>query len=313
MPMTGPPFKEPTRRRVGELLLALSALSFPFDARAQEQDSDKVAKAASPSRAGHNATAWLTLPPTPTLPRPARSGHASVNGASVFYAQFGEGPPVLLLHGGLGNSNYWGSQVEALAKIYTVTVMDTRGHGRSPVMSRSFGYRQFAEDVAALLDQLGIERTAIIGWSDGAITGLELAMSRPDRVSKLFAFGANKTVDGLIPAGSRSRTFAAYVERCKGEYPHLSPHPERWPQLMEGLRAMWRSEPSFTKQRLATIKAPTAIADGEHDEIIKREHTEQMSRDVPGAKLVLQPGASHFAMLQSPAEFNTIVIEFLAG
>jgi pimeloyl-ACP methyl ester carboxylesterase len=126
-------------------------------------------------------------------------------------------------------------------------------------------------------------------------------MAKPDRVSKLLAFGANKTVDGLKPAGARS------------QYAHLSPHPERWPQLLDGLRAMWRSEPSFSKQRLATIKAPTAIADGEYDEIIKREQTEQMSRDVPGAKLVLQSGASHFAMLQSPADFNRIVIEFLAG
>jgi len=66
--------------------------------------------------------------------------------------------------------------------------MDTWGHGPSPVTSRSFGYRQFAEDVVALLDQLGIERIAIVGWSDGAITGLELAMAKPERVSKLFAF-----------------------------------------------------------------------------------------------------------------------------
>jgi pimeloyl-ACP methyl ester carboxylesterase len=81
-------------------------------------------------------------------------------------------------------------------------------------MSRSFGYRQFAEDVVALLDQLGIERIAIVGWSDGAITGLELAMAKPERVSKLFAFGASKTVEGLKPTGSRSRTFAMFVECC---------------------------------------------------------------------------------------------------
>jgi pimeloyl-ACP methyl ester carboxylesterase len=311
--MTGPHPGGPTRRQMGVGLAAFTAACLPLGARAEDSISDKAAKAAPASRASAKAATWLTLPPTPRLPSATRSGYASVNGTSIFYAQFGQGAPVLLLHGGLANSNYWGFQVEELAKIYAVTVMDTRGHGRSPVMSRSFGYRQFAEDVAALLDQLGIDRAAIIGWSDGAITGLELAMAKPERVSKLFAFGANKTVDGLKPAGSRSRTFATFVERCKAEYPHLSPHPERWPQLTEGLRAMWRSEPSFSKQRLATIKAPTAIADGEYDEIIKREQTEQMSRDVPGAKLVLQSGASHFAMLQSPADFNRIVIEFLAG
>jgi pimeloyl-ACP methyl ester carboxylesterase len=175
-------------------------------------------------------------------------------------------------------------------------------------MSRSFGYRQFAEDVVALLDQLGIERIAIVGWSDGAITGLELAMAKPERVSKLFAFGANKTVEGLKPTGSRSRTFAMFVECCKAEYPRLSPHRDRWPQLMDGLRAMWRSQPSFTTQRLATIRAPTAIADSEYYEIIKREQTEEMSREVPNAKLILQPAASHF---RCPGEFNRILFEFL--
>jgi pimeloyl-ACP methyl ester carboxylesterase len=301
---------DPTRRQVGAGLVALAASCPPFVASAEP--SEKPANATQTSRMNAKTSAWLTLPPTPKLPSTARSGYASVNGTSIFYAQFGSGPSVLLLHGGLANSNYWGFQVEELLKAYSVTVMDTRGHGRSPVMSRSFGYRQFAEDVAALLDQLSIERTAIIGWSDGAITGLELAMGMSNRVSKLFAFGANKTVDGLKPAGARSRTFTMFVERCKAEYPHLSPHPERWPQLMDGLRTMWRSEPSFTKQRLATIKATTAIADGEYDEIIKREQTELMSREVPGAKLVLQAGASHFAMLQSPAEFNRIIFEFLA-
>jgi pimeloyl-ACP methyl ester carboxylesterase len=298
-----------TRRQVGVGFVVLSGFGPPSKAFAE--DRSPAAKAAPASWAAGTAP-WLTLPLTPTLPTVARRGYATVNGTSIFYAQFGQGPPVVLLHGGLANSNYWGFQVEELAKIYTVTVMDTRGHGRSPVMSRSFGYRQFAEDVADLLDLLSIDRAAIIGWSDGAITGLELAMTKPDRVSKLFAFGANKTVEGLKSAGSRSRTFVTFVERCKSEYAQLSPRPERWPQLIGDLRAMWRSEPLFTKQRLATIKAPTVIADGEYDEIIKREQTEQMSREVPGAKLVFQSGTSHFAMLQSPAEFNKIVIEFLA-
>jgi len=119
-----------------------------------------------------------------------------------------------MLHGGLATSDYWGLQVEKLAKAYTVTVMDTRGHGRSPVMSRSFSYRQFAEDVATLLDQLGIERIAIVGWSDGAITGLELAMAKPDRVSKLFAVGASMSRScSETPASRRSNAYR--MASCK--------------------------------------------------------------------------------------------------
>src|SRR5262249_51328308 len=156
-------------------------------ARAEEAPLPPPApKRKTSARPGGADAAWLSLPPTPTLPETARGGHVAVNGTSIFYAQFGEGPPELFLHGGLANSNYWGHQVRELARQFTVTVMDTRGHGRSPVMSRAFSYRIFAEDAVALLDALKIPSTAVVGWSDGAITGLQLAMTQPDRISKLF-------------------------------------------------------------------------------------------------------------------------------
>ena len=145
---------------------------------------------------------WLSLPPTPNIPSPMRSELAPVNGISIYFAQFGDaGPPLLLLHGGLGNSNYWGHQITELAKRFSVTVMDTRGHGRSPLTSRAFSYGLFAQDAVGLLDFLQIPAAAVVGWSDGAITGLQLAIAKPDRISKLFAFGANSTLGGLKPDG----------------------------------------------------------------------------------------------------------------
>ncbi len=234
---------------------------------------------------------------------------AAVHGTSVYYAQFGEGPPVLLLHGGLANSNYWGLQVGELAKEFSVLVMDTRGHGRSPVMSRDFSHRAFADDVAALLDVLEIPSVAIVGWSDGGVTGLELAMKRADRVSKLFAFGANMNPAGYKAASGSA--FAEFAQRTKTEYGRLSPHPERWAQLVGGLRVMWRAQPNFTPAMLGTITVPTLIYAAEHDEIIRRDHTEQMARHIPRARLVVQPDVSHFAMLQDPLRFNKTMIEFL--
>ena len=216
------------------------------------------------------AKPWLSLPPTPALPAADNSGVAALNGTSLFFARYGAGEPVLLLHGGLGNSSYWGHQVQSLAQNYRVTVMDTRGHGRSQVTGKAFSYSLFAEDAAALMDYLGIGRAAIVGWSDGAVTGLELAITKPERVTKLFAFGANVSPDGLKPGGAKSPVFAAYAARCRREYAQLSPHPEKWPQLLQGLRAMWRKEPNFPRRKLAGVKVKTAISDGEYDEIIKR-------------------------------------------
>ena len=270
------------------------------------------AEPTSPAKADAGNAPWLRLPPTPTLPTaPRNSGHVTINGARIFFAQFGEGPPVLLLHGGLANSHYWGHQLDVLAKDYSVTVMDTRGHGQSPVTSRSFGFRTFAEDVVGLMDLLKIPAAAIVGWSDGGITGLQLAISRPERVSRLFAFGANSSRDGLKANGSKTRVFAAFSQRCKAEYPLLSPHPERWPKLMDGMRVVWRTEPSFTKPMLAGVKLPVTISDGEYDEIIKRDHTEKMAHTIPGARLVILPRVSHFAMLQDPAQFNRALLDFL--
>lgn len=299
---------DPTRRQTVGTLAALGLFG-SHQAASKAQKERERQPTGEPAEKGK----WTTLPPTPQLPEAQRSGLADVNGTSVYYAQFGvaAGPPVLLLHGGMGNSNYWGYQIEHLAPGHFVTVMDTRGHGRSPATSRTFSYGLFAQDVVSLLDHLGIPKISIVGWSDGAVTGLQLAMKDPERVARLFAFGANSSLGGMIPNGARSKTFVAYGNRCKREYATLSRHPERWPQLVQGLRAMWRTEPNFSERDLAAVKAPTTISDGEHDEIIKRNDTERMHRTITGSQLAVLPAVSHFAMLQDPGQFNARLDEFM--
>jgi pimeloyl-ACP methyl ester carboxylesterase len=286
------------------VLMAHSTRAAPV----HQQQSNRKVQLETPKRTKEK---WLNLPPTPRLPDTTESGVARINGTSIYYAQFGKGPSAILLHGGMANSNYWGFQVRHLAQNFRVTVMDTRGHGKSPVTSRLFSYRTFSQDVLALLNFLNIAQTSVVGWSDGAITGLQLAMASPDRVSKLFAFGANSSPGGLKPNGARSQTFVEFATRCKSEYLSLSPRPERWPELIEGLRTMWHREPRFTPQELHQIRVPTSIADGEYDEIIKRHHTEEIALAIPMARLAILPRVSHFAMLQDPVEFNQKLANFL--
>jgi hypothetical protein len=135
----------------------VSAQSYPLNSSSS--------KRLPTTRADAKAAEWLTLPPTPTLPTATRFGQASINGVSIFFAQFGSGPPVMLFHGGLGNSNYWGNQIRKLSKNFAVTAMVTRGHGRSPVTSGEFSYAKFAEDAAGLMDFLKIPVASIIGWN----------------------------------------------------------------------------------------------------------------------------------------------------
>ncbi|WP_456620258.1 MULTISPECIES: alpha/beta fold hydrolase [unclassified Bradyrhizobium] len=260
--------------------------------------------------AAHAAPRWLNLPPTPTLPKAAQSGFAPVNGIKVWYAMFGRGEPVLLLHGGLANANYWGHQVRALQRRYQVIVMESRGHGRSSRNQEPYGYDLMASDVVGLLDHLKIKKAAIVGWSDGAIIGLDIAMKHPERVSKLFAFAANSDPSGVADIAS-SDVFNAYIARAGEEYKRLSPTPAAYNSFVAEITKMWESQPKWTASDLASIKVPTWIVDGDHDEAIKRENTEFMAANIPGAGLLIQPEVSHFSFLQDPEQFNDDVLRFL--
>ncbi|MGE5157536.1 MAG: alpha/beta fold hydrolase [Gemmatimonas sp.] len=258
----------------------------------------------------HAAPQWLSLPPTPSLPKAAQSGLAPVNGIKIWYAVFGHGHPVLLLHGGLANANYWGHQVRALQSHYQVVVMDSRGHGRSSRDAQPYGYDLMASDVLALMDHLGIKKAAIVGWSDGAIIGLDIAMHHPERVSKLFAFAANSDPSGVADI-AKSEVFNAFIARAGEEYKHLSPTPTEYNAFVEQITKMWESQPHWTEADLAKIHVPTWFVDAVHDEAIKRENTEFMAAHIPGAGLLIQAEVSHFSFLQDPQQFTDDVLHFL--
>jgi len=260
--------------------------------------------------AAHAEPQWETLPPTPTLPKPAQSGYAAANGIRIWYASFGRGEPVLLVHGGLANSNYWGHQIPELAKHYRVIVMDSRGHGRSTRDARPFGYDLMASDVLALMDFLKLPRAAIVGWSDGAILGLDVAIHHPERLTKLFAFAANSDPSGVADI-AQSKVFNAYIARAEKEYAALSPTPDKYKPFFAQISKMWETQPNFTAEELHGITVPVWIVDADHDEAIKRENTEFMAGAIPNAGLLIEPWVSHFSFLQDPPQFTHDVLHFL--
>jgi pimeloyl-ACP methyl ester carboxylesterase len=262
------------------------------------------------SGAAHAAPQWLMLPPTPTLPKPTQSGFAPVNGIRIWYAIFGRGEPVVLLHGGLANSSYWCHQVRALQRRHQVIVLDSRGHGRSNRNEQPYGYDLMASDVLALMDHLKLRKAAIVGWSDGAIIGLDIAVNHPERVSKLFAFAANSDPSGVADI-AKSDVFNAYIARAGEEYKRLSPTPGEYKSFVEEITRMWETQPKWTDADLAKIKVPTWIVDADHDEAIKRENTEFMAAHIPGAGLLIQPNVSHFSFMQDREQFTEDVLHFL--
>lgn len=250
------------------------------------------------------------------MPRADQSGLVPVNGVRMYYAVFNEhgGRPVILLHGGLGSSDDWGFETPLLAKTHEVIVVDSRGHGRSTMSSQPLSYELMGSDVLALMDYLNITRASIVGWSDGGNVGLLLAIHHPDRIDKLFAFGANYSVS-LYPSKPLDPVMAAlgarYVARAEADYRRLSPTPNGFPALLAALKPMDATEPEIKPAELATIKAPTVIADGQYEQFITRKETVTLAHLIPGARLVIIPDVSHGGPLQDPVAFHRAVATLL--
>jgi pimeloyl-ACP methyl ester carboxylesterase len=261
------------------------------------------------------AEVWQTLPPTPSLPKATVSHHAEIGGARLWYAEWGgssASPPVLLLHGGFGNSSYFGELIPDLIQHgYHVIAMDSPGHGRSTRPDGPITYHMMAEDVIGLLDHLKVSKVDLVGWSDGGVIGFDLALNHPDRLAALFAFGANADTSGTNEGVEKTPVFGAYLQRVAKEYKALSPTPDQWDSFSAAVNKMWDTLPAYGADQLRSIKVPVVIADGEYDEAIKQSHDRYMAATIPGARLVILPKVSHFAMLQNPAEFDAAVLEFL--
>lgn len=246
------------------------------------------------------------------LPSTADQGYVEHDGAQIWYAAYGSGPAVILLHGGLGHSGNWGYQVPALVRSgYRAVVIDSRGHGRSTRDARPFTYELMASDVAAVMDRLDLEQAALVGWSDGACIAMVLAAHAPARAAGVFFFACN-----MDPSGTKEITeFTPILQRCIGrhvkDYAQLSATPEQFDAFSDAVGLMQKTQPNYSAQDLAQISVPVVIVQSEHDEFIKREHAEYLARSIPDAEFVMLQGVSHFAPLQRPEQFNSAVLAFL--
>ena len=245
------------------------------------------------------------------LPVPSDQGYVDHDGARIWYATYGSGSAAILLHGGLGHSGNWGYQVPMLVSSgHRAVLIDSRGHGRSTRDLRPFTYELMASDVLAVMDALHVEKAAVVGWSDGACIALILARQAPARIAGVFFFGCN-----MDPSGTKPFEPTPTIERCIArhikDYAELSATPGQFKAFAEAVQQMQRTEPNYSPRDLADVHVPVAIVQSEHDEFIKPEHAEYLARSIPGAELIVLPGVSHFAPLQRPEQFNSVMGAFL--
>lgn len=263
-------------------------------------------------RAADAKPRWETLPLPPAMPKAATTGHVESHDVPIYYATYGKGDPVILLHGGLGNSDHWAFQVPALAKQRQVIVIDSRNQGRSGFSKAKLSYRTMADDVLAVMDALGLTSAAIVGWSDGGEVALQLAVHHPERVSRLFVFGTAYSSKGSKPRNAPTPTFSLYTAKCKTDHARLKPRAS-FDAVLGSLLPMWRGQGGFTKDQLRAISVPTVIADGDHDELFYLDHIKEMAGLIPKAKLVVFEATSHFALWQDPEAFNQALLDFLGS
>jgi pimeloyl-ACP methyl ester carboxylesterase len=201
------------------------------------------------------------------MPLPATNdqGYVEHDGARIWYAAYGSGSPVILLHGGLGHGGNWGYQVPALLNAgYRAILIDSRGHGRSTRDERPYTYELMASDVAAVMDALGVQRAGFVGWSDGAVIALILAAKAPERVAGVFFFACN-----MDPGGTKEFEFGPLVQRCVNrhikDYAQLSPTPDQFDEFSEAVSLMQRTQPNYSAHDLAQIRVPVVIVHSECD------------------------------------------------
>lgn len=240
----------------------------------------------------------------------AHGHYATVNGIRLYYETYGQGEnaPLVVLHGNGGNLAAMRHQIDFFRATRQVIAVDSRGHGRSEMGATPLTYEKIADDVAALLAQLHAAPADVIGWSDGGIVALQLALRHPQRVRRIALSGANLDVAALKPEDLASMRAELADVRAKLAAGDRSP---RLLQLEQHLVLMVDQTP-ITPADLRRITCPALVLAGEHD-MIPEPSTRAIAAGLPHAQLHIFPGASHGALQEVPAEFNRVVAEFLAA
>lgn len=233
-----------------------------------------------------------------------------VRGIPSHHEVTGTGDPLLLLHGGFCSLETMRPLQELLASSYAVHAPERPGHGRTPDREGPFGYDDSVLDTIAYLDAVGLDRVHVVGFSDGGIIGLLMALEHPDRVRSLVAVSANLDPDCFVPDGEAGPDGRPDADRERADYEALSPDgPGHVEVVLKKLGTMWTTEPHIAPDRLHAVTAPTLVLAGDRD-VIALDHTLTIARGIPLARLAILPGG-HLLVGERPALVAAVIHDFL--
>ncbi|MFI7345478.1 alpha/beta fold hydrolase [Streptomyces sp. NPDC049936] len=241
--------------------------------------------------------------------------YADLPGVRTWYESEGTGDPLVLLHGGFCTNDTWGAQRADLAAAYRVLLPERRAHGHTPDVDGPLTYQDMADDTVAFLETVVDAPAHLVGWSDGAVVALLVALARPDLVRRLVLIGANFrpagecfVEPGMLDAMTPDSPDMAFFREM---YEAVSPDgADHWPVVALKVIDMWRTQPDLTERELGRVTAPTLVVTGD-DDLMTLEHTTALYRALPDARLAVLPGASHLVPLEKPALVNGLVLDHL--
>jgi pimeloyl-ACP methyl ester carboxylesterase len=243
-------------------------------------------------------------------------GYLDVDGRSTWHEVSGAGEPLVLLHGAFAGATSWFAQVPALvAAGFRVHIPERRGHAHTPDVDGPLTYSVMADDTIAYLETAVPAPAHLVGWSDGAVVGLLVALRRPDLVGRLVLIGqyynssgraTGGIVDQLLAAGDDAMNF------LRAEYDVVSPDgPDHFPVVYAKLLELVQTEPELELAELAAVTAPTLVLQGDRDEVTV-EHSLAVVAAMPDARLAVLPG-THALPIERPEVVNPLLISFLGG
>lgn len=260
---------------------------------------------------------WETLPPTPALPSPINTTLSTIDGVPYWYQVYGKdnpGVPIVMLHGGLGYSAYFGDVIRELAKKYYVIARDTRGHGRSTFEQfEAFNFRQFAQDTAQILKAEGIGASIWVGWSDGATTGFAALMDPEINklITQAFLFAGSQSPADTNATFSQTAIYSDFVTRCQKEYAVLQPK-SNFTAFGEKVANMENTLPNYSVAELAKIDgSKVQIVKAEYDEAVNLATPNHLHAVIKGSSFKELTNVSHFAPVQDPKQFTAAIEAFI--
>ncbi len=252
---------------------------------------------------------------------PASAQHMKVDDIEIYFRVFGQGDPVLLMHGGFMSWESWAGQIPQLSRYFQVIAMDLRGHGRTTLGDAPLDYRRMARDAAALLESLGKPPTHVVGWSDGGCTGVALALERSDLVRSLTLIGTPlntrdysedtwRRIERLLRPWSIAQIGLRLLRRL------INPEPTRGKVFLQRMAKMWRELPNFTPEEMAKMEIPVLVLACDRDEFLSPKNDplivfRSAVEVIPRAWIYPFPGGKHHVHMEYPHKVNSIIMDFL--